>query len=50
VGLHSISKGSLLHAVVGKKGDLTFDDLGKKHMNSKPIQMKGDHVHKSYLG
>jgi hypothetical protein len=36
--------------VVGKKGDLTFDDLGKKSANNSPIQMKGNHVHKSYLG
>jgi len=29
---------------------LTFDDLAKKVGSSKPIQMKGNHVHKSYLG
>jgi hypothetical protein len=39
----------LQHAVVGNKADLTFDDLAKKVTTSKPIYMKGDHIHKSYL-
>lgn len=50
IGLHSISNDSLLHALVGQKGDLWFDDLNKKASTEKSLQMKGNKIHKSYLG